>query len=468
MQSIQQLFDRTIGATSDPARKTRQPLPQPVEPRQQLQQQSYSVEFQLSELSVRQRGHHVFARELSMSLSFRETFGQDAEPLAEPKSQFYSAAPAFEPPSPQDVADRILGFVDKRLQSEAAAGASQEKLDNLLSQARQGVERGFSQAREQIEKMSMMNEDLDNDISQSFGLVNSGLDELAKKYLQSDQATAPSVEPELVNPLPAKSDQKEARRNGEDRVNESARGNASAINYRAGYEKFTGYSDQLSLDVRTKDGDLIKVYFSESGASLKSGSLEAGAYGGEDRAKAYGSATSFSGLAYQSQYSIQVQGELDEDELSALNELFTQADDLAGRFFSGNYQDAFDAALNLDLNTNELAGFSLSLTQTQVRQVSAYEQFSGKSGVGRGEGDGKGLPSQRAIEQLNNLTQQLREMHKAAELFPEPAKLASDFLKNALLLRSPEDAPEQESNTAKDPVTPFKNLVENLLNRMDS
>ena len=51
MQSIQQLFDRTIGATSDPARKTRQPLPQPVEPRQQLQQQSYSVEFQLSELS---------------------------------------------------------------------------------------------------------------------------------------------------------------------------------------------------------------------------------------------------------------------------------------------------------------------------------------------------------------------------------------------------------------------------------
>ena len=90
--------------------------------------------------------------------------------------------------SPQDVADRILGFVDKRLQSEAAAGASQEKLTISLESGKAGRGEGFGRGNKS--KRCPMNEDLDNGISQSFGLVNSGLDELAKKYLQSDQATA--------------------------------------------------------------------------------------------------------------------------------------------------------------------------------------------------------------------------------------------------------------------------------------
>ena len=53
-----------------------------------------------------------------------------------------------------------------------------------------------------------------------------------------------------------------------------------------------------------------------------------------------------------------------------------------------NYQDAFDAALNLDLNTNELAGFSLVSPKPRFGRVSAYEQFSGNLELGE-EGDGK-------------------------------------------------------------------------------
>ena len=39
--------------------------------------------------------------------------------------------------SPEKVAERVLGFVEQRLQSEAAAGADPAKLGKLLSQARE-------------------------------------------------------------------------------------------------------------------------------------------------------------------------------------------------------------------------------------------------------------------------------------------------------------------------------------------
>ncbi len=465
MQSIQQLFDRTFGATGETARKPNQALPESSRPaRQQVVQQSYSVEFQLSELSVRQRGHHMFARELSMSASFRAQFGDEAPKLAEPKSQFYAAAPVFEPPSPQDVADTILGFVDRRLQSEAAAGASQEKLDDLLSQAREGVERGFAQAREQIEQLDMMNDELNDEIGQSFTLVNQGLDDLSEKYQLTAPTSAP-VDAPVVAPAPEKPERKEAEKSVErgDRNDPPARG----VNYQAGFEKFTGYSEEMSIDVRTNDGDIVKVYFSEAGASLQSGSLEAGTFGGRDRAGTYGSASSFSGVAYQSDYRIQVQGELDEGELQALSDLFAQADDLAERFFGGNFQDAFDAALKLEMDTSELASFSLSLTQTQVRQVSAYERIATPAQDAFNAPPGRGLPSQRAIEQLNSLTAQLREMVSVASVFPEPVKLASDFIDQSLRLREADQPAPTFDPGVRDQLPPFREFIDTLLPQLE-
>ena len=48
--------------------------------------------------------------------------------------------------TPAKVADRVLGFIEQRLSTEAAAGADPQKLQGLLAQARQGVEQGFAEA----------------------------------------------------------------------------------------------------------------------------------------------------------------------------------------------------------------------------------------------------------------------------------------------------------------------------------
>lgn len=88
-----------------------------------------------------------------------------------------------QPPSASDVAGVILGFVQNRLQAEADAGADMEKLADLMSQARAGIEKGYAEAREQIVALGMMNETLAGEIDEGFNLIQDGLLNLEKLFL---------------------------------------------------------------------------------------------------------------------------------------------------------------------------------------------------------------------------------------------------------------------------------------------
>ncbi|MDF0748734.1 DUF5610 domain-containing protein [Marinobacter sp. 71-i] len=100
-----------------------------------------------------------------------------------------AARDRFEPPTAADVASRVLGFVQQRLQKEAAAGADSERLAGLLADARRGFEQGFSEAREQIEALGLMTRKLDSDISDSFGRIQDGLVDLESRYPRNDAET---------------------------------------------------------------------------------------------------------------------------------------------------------------------------------------------------------------------------------------------------------------------------------------
>lgn len=93
------------------------------------------------------------------------------------------SAPSFEAPSAEMVAQRVLGFVQQRLQAEARSGADPDRLAGLLSDARAGVEQGFAEARDQIEGMGLMNDQLGSDIDDSYSRIQKGLDGLMKLLL---------------------------------------------------------------------------------------------------------------------------------------------------------------------------------------------------------------------------------------------------------------------------------------------
>ncbi|WP_165854854.1 DUF5610 domain-containing protein [Marinobacter sp. JSM 1782161] len=244
-----------------------------------------------------------------------------------------TASSSFEPPSAADVAGRVLGFVQSRLQQEADAGADSERLSSLMEQARAGVEQGFAEAREQIEALGMMSDDLSAGIDDSFSRIQQGLDQLSKRFLNEPGATP-------------------ASQVSASRVEAASR-------------------DQLAFEVRTRDGDVVTVRMDEqryAGVSQASVTSDAG------RASQSSSVSLFAGS-----YQFAVEGELDDGERAALTELFEDVQSVAGRFFDGDIQSAFSAAQSLGLDGEELASFSLNLSSSRTVSASAYESVAGET-----------------------------------------------------------------------------------------
>lgn len=90
-------------------------------------------------------------------------------------------APSFEAPSAEQVAHRVLSFVQQRLQAEARTGSDADRLAGLLAAARVGVLQGFTEAREQIEAMGLMDKRLGGDIDDSYSRIESGLAKLSEQ-----------------------------------------------------------------------------------------------------------------------------------------------------------------------------------------------------------------------------------------------------------------------------------------------
>lgn len=244
--------------------------------------------------------------------------------------------PDFETPSAADVAGRVLGFVQSRLQQEAEAGADQARLAGLLDQARAGITRGFSEAREQIEALGMMTDDLSAQIDDSFLRIQGGLDELRQGWVTSD-GPGRAVNSASVNRLEA-----------------SAR-------------------DQLAFQVQTRDGDVVTVRMDESRYSSASRAEVNSAQGSASRETAVS--------LFAGSYRFSVEGNLDSGERDALTALFSDIEDVAGKFFDGDVQSAFSAARSLRMDGSELASFSLNLSSVRSVRASSYESVASQPSV---------------------------------------------------------------------------------------
>ncbi|QNH04974.1 DUF5610 domain-containing protein [Pseudomonas sp. B11D7D] len=241
--------------------------------------------------------------------------------------------------TPEKVAGRILGFIEQRLQSEAAAGADPAKLDKLLSQARDGVEKGFAEARKILDGMGVLKGQVAGDIDDTYKRIQDGFGDLDKRF----GSAAPSA-PDKV-----------------------------AV---AGYsERFSALAETFDLSVTTRDGDRLRISVAQASASWSQSSFAASSDG--KSTSVVGS--SQSGRMQIGGWQVDVEGELDDDEIKALEKLFSQVQDLSDTFYAGDLAGAFDRAMALDMDGEQLASMSLRLTQTSVRQAAdAYGAVAGQ------------------------------------------------------------------------------------------
>lgn len=241
--------------------------------------------------------------------------------------------------TPEKVAGRILGFIEQRLQSEAAAGADPAKLDKLLSQARDGVEKGFAEARKILDGMGVLKGQVASDIDDTYKRIQDGFGDLDKRF----GSAAPGASGQVAM---------------------------------AGYsERFSALAETFDLSVTTRDGNRLRISVAQASASWSQSSFAASSDG--KSTSVVGS--SQSGSMRIGGWQVDVEGELDDDEIKALEKLFSQVQDLSDKFYAGDLAGAFDRAMALDMDGEQLASMSLRLTQTTVRQATdAYGAVAGQ------------------------------------------------------------------------------------------
>lgn len=250
----------------------------------------------------------------------------------------------------EKVARNVLKFVGGVIRGAANGGASEEKLNGLFSQAREGVSRGFAMAEKDL--AGFMNQEIEQGMTKSRDLIDTGINDLETDIFGRQQANAVSI---------------------------------STLNAVAASEEKSG-----SLVIRTKDGDEVSFSF-ESLQSFKASqqlsyqaqiSQEQQDSSGEldqqsdtESTAAYSQQTSYQ-YYERSGISFSLKGELDEGELESIANLVGQVQDLADTFYNGDIDKAYEEALSLGFDDKELVGYALQLNRTtQTEVLKTYENI---------------------------------------------------------------------------------------------
>lgn len=241
--------------------------------------------------------------------------------------------------TPEKVAERVLGFIEQRLEREAAAGADSDTLEAMLGQAREGVEKGFAEARKILDGMGVLQGQVATDIDDTYSRIQDGLGTLATQLQTSASSSSES----------------------------------QAV---AAYsQRFSALAQTFDLQVTTRDGDKLRISVAQASASWSQSSVAAASNGSTSLV----SASSQSGSLQIGGWQVDVEGELDDEEIKSLQKLFSQVQELSDKFYAGDLSGAFDRATALNMDSEQLASMSLRLTQTSVRQATdAYGAVAGQ------------------------------------------------------------------------------------------
>jgi len=224
------------------------------------------------------------------------------------------------------VAKNVMEFVSGVIKGAQANGANDDKLKEMLEQAREGVDMGFEMAREELGDMDMLGDDVKQGMDKSYDLIQQGLSNLSDELFKPAQTeSAGLVEQNL------------------------------AMSER----------EQGSISVTTRDGDTVNISF----ASEMSMQL--------DKSVEQGSVSSQFSLSNNESFSFEVQGSLDKDELKAVSQLVKDIGKLADEFFNGDVEKAWQQANELDFDQSQIAQYALDFQE--VKQVAVKQSYIGDS-----------------------------------------------------------------------------------------
>jgi hypothetical protein len=276
----------------------------------------------------------------------------------------------------EEVARKVMEFVGGSILAAQANGASDDELKEMFEQGRAGENLGIDQAIGELKDRAMLDDDLSQGIEKSRDLINQNISDLYKKIFAEEEQSNIDAALESKN-----------NRNG---------------SYDSGL--YTSNSKNSDLSITTTDGDIVSISFSEfqQNASKENYQYEEGNKGTEN----YNMASS---EYHEVNFSYRVEGELDDEEKVAIEALIKDVNSLQKDFFSGNVDQAFEKAIELGFDNEQIADFSMDLQQTRTSYVSqTYTEVA--------EFDEKVLPSaNKELRPLIDFLEQFKQLQEKAD-----------------------------------------------------
>lgn len=127
----------------------------------------------------------------------------------------------------------------------------------------------------------------------------------------------------------------------------------------------TSSKQRSTIRIRTQEGDTVRL-------SLRSSSRLSATDAAFSSAGNSGSVTEVE-LSSQSRLSLRIEGDLNDSELAAIQNVFAQAEKIANEFFDGDIGAAFNLAEGFEFDTEQLARVKLGFQSREVTRISYAE-----------------------------------------------------------------------------------------------
>ena len=341
-------------------------------------------------------------------------------------------------------AENILTPIRDKLASAKENGASDKELRSLLREGYKGFKQGFREAFKTLAHAGSLDPSLKEDLKETKHLVRLGFSELRQEFAPKGNYGADSLEKAGVQTTELDADAVLNRTIASSPNSEISTRQSSVEHVSFKNEKFsqtfaeagrTSRSVSIEqtraalIEVRTNDGDVVTLDLASIIQAKKHADVSGVKY-------SYDTAET-SGYV--------VQGTLDEGELKALDKLLDQVDVLAIQFFDGDVGSAFESALSLGFDTEEIASFSVALSESAtVNLASSYLSNSRGSYPGARSTDSlqsaeqiskesaqkssRETSQQRGYRHLGDYVTSLRQAVQTAEAFSQSTNLVSTLL----------------------------------------
>ncbi|CAH9066457.1 hypothetical protein PSECIP111951_03818 [Pseudoalteromonas holothuriae] len=252
------------------------------------------------------------------------------------------------------ITKNVLDFVTLAVKRAQADGKDDDVLKDMLGAARKGVQMGIDEATDELKGASAFNSEIEQGIEKAKEGIFNGLDEF---------------EEALFNP--------------------------QSQSMQVSGAQYASLSNQAQYNFQTAEGDEVKITFSDVRSQTNAASYS---QKGNDHGFAMGQQSQ-----HEVSFSISVNGELNEQEQQAINEMMEDVRNVSDSFFSGDYEDAFDKAKALNIDNDQIANFTMDLRQSKTTAaISQYQQTNPVRDIEKG--------LQPLDKQLENIHDQGRKL----------------------------------------------------------